>query len=60
MELLGTAKHDSVNRMTKLDFEFICYCFLEVFFEISTLDKYLEILTQTQEYSQKLLDLKAI
>lgn len=46
--------------MKKLDFESICYCYFEVFFEINTLDKYLGILTQTQEYSQKLLDLKAI
>lgn len=60
MELWGTVKHDSVNRMKKLDFESICYCYFEVFFEINTLDKYLGILTQTQEYSQKLLDLKAI
>lgn len=46
--------------MKKLDFESICYCYFEVFFESNTLDKYLGILTQTQEDSQKLLDLKAI
>lgn len=59
-KFIGGIIRDVMYDFVKLEFEFICYYFFEVCFEINILDKYKDIYIQLYKCIQKLFILYLI